>query len=35
MMKAFAQDVIDVIEVEPLKALIEDRVQDRLRTFAS
>ena len=34
MMQAFAQDVIDVIEVEPLKALIEDRVQDRLRTFA-
>ena len=35
MMKAFAQDVIDVIEIEPLKALIEDRVQDRLRSFAS
>ncbi|MFO8231683.1 MAG: Fe-S cluster assembly protein SufD [Longimonas sp.] len=34
MMKAFAQDVIDVVEIEPLKALIEDRVQDRLHTFA-
>lgn len=34
MMQAFAQDVIDVIEIEPLKTLIEDRVQDRLRTFA-
>ena len=35
MMQAFAQDVIDIVEIDPLKALIEDRVQDRLRTFAS
>lgn len=34
MMQAFAQDVIDVVEIEPLKALIETRVQDRLRSFA-
>ncbi|MES3629347.1 MAG: Fe-S cluster assembly protein SufD [Longimonas sp.] len=35
MMQAFAQKVIDVVDIAPLKALIEDRVQERLRTFAS
>lgn len=35
MMQAFAQKVIDVVDVAPLKALIEDRVQERLRTFSS